>query len=1549
MKRILGLDLGTNSIGWALIKKDSESKKGEIEKMGSRIIPMSQDVLDTFTGGKPLETQTAMRTGYRGLRRLRERHLLRRERLHRVLNILGFLPKHYAKEIDFSKRFGQFIEGAEPKIAYNEKAFVFKNSFFEMVNEFKNTQPQLFYTKPNGQETKIPHDWTIYYLRKKALTQKIEKEELAWIILNFNQKRGYYQLRGEEVEENSNKLVEFHSLKIIEVEADEKPNRKGDLWYSLQLENGWTYRRSSKTPLFDWKDKTRDFIVTTDLNEDGTVKKDREGNEKRSFRAPKEDDWTLLKKKTEQNIISSRKTVGTYIYENLLINSKQKIRGKLVRTIERKFYKEELKAILNKQIELQPELFTDNLFNDCIRELYRSNKAQQFELSKRDFIHLFLEDIIFYQRPLKSQKSTIGNCVLEHREYKDKDGKNIKRYLKVIPKSNPLFQEFRVWQWMYNLKIYKRDDEKDVSNEFLKTPENWEKLFDFLMQQKEVNHKAVLNYFLTPIVKEKYPDLKPKVFKQEVEKEIAKYRWNYVFDDSKEKEDEKSKKYPCNTTGYEMRRRLEKVNNIPSNFLTRKVEQHLWHIIYSVTDRREYEAALISFANKYCLDCDSFVDNFKRFPPFKSEYGSFSEKAIKKLLPLMRLGKYWNWEALDTKTKDRISKIITGEYDEKIKIRVREKAINLTENNDFQGLQLWLAQYIVYNRHSEGDTTGKWNSVSDLEEYLKGFKQHSLRNPIVEQLVTETLRVVRDIWLQFGNGEEGFFDEIHVELGRDMKNPTDVRKRMTNRITENENTNLRVKAMLLEMMNDSSIENIRPYSPSQQEILKIYEEGVLNSGIIIEDDILKISKKAEPTKSEIQRYKLWLEQKYRSPYTGELISLSKLFTEEYQIEHIIPKSRYFDDGFNNKVICEAAVNQLKDKQLGLEFIKNHHGQKVECGKGKIVEILNENEYQKLIKDHYAKNRVKRQNLLLEEIPEKMIARQMNDTRYVSKFVSMLLSNIVRSDDKDDGVNSKNLILLNGKITSKLKRDWGLNDVWNELILPRFERMNKLTNSQDFTTWNEKHQKYLPTVPIELSKNFQKKRIDHRHHAMDALVVACATRDHVNLLNNLSANSVKLRYDLQHKLRNKKKWIDKNRVERTKFTDFIKPWDTFTACAKNELDRIVVSFKKNTRVINRAVNKYWAYRDEKGNPTEKKNLLSQKGVNWAIRKPLHTPMPYSKKDYSFAILKIAENLSKKDTIIDVSVKNKVEDVLNRFENNVTITRNFLKENPIANDFGEPITKTAFKIIVDKYRRRQPFSVLSNRGQGGIKTLEDAFKFLNKVADYGLRRDLLTHLRVNENNINLAFSAEGIDNFNENRTIPVLRLPIAESGTSRFIVGNNIGTKHKWVEAEKGTNLYFVVYWNKEKKKREFDTIPLNEVIAHQKNEAHLPKNQRTEIPIKAEKGKFLFSLSPNDLVYVPTKEETENIELIEFMKLTNSQVNRIYKMVSTTKRECHFIPVSNATEIKKNENGTNSKNERIQDFFDGNCPIDLKGKPSMIKNICWKLEIDRLGVIKKAIS
>lgn len=1512
-KTILGLDLGTNSIGWALVKQDSEKQEAKILGMGSRIIPMSQEILGEFGKGNSI-SQTAARTGFRGTRRLRERHLLRRERLHRVLNIIDFLPKHYADQIDFDKKLGKFIDGSEPKLVYNNKDFIFRESFEEMLEDFRQKKPQLLINK-NGEPALVPYDWTIYYLRKKALTQKINKHELAWIILNFNQKRGYYQLRGEEEDENPNKLVEFYSLKIVDVIPDEETNKKGETWYSLILENGWVYRRSSKTPLDDWKEKIKDFIVTTDLNDDGSIKLDKEGAEKRSFRAPKEDDWGLVKKKTEQEIEQTKKTVGEYIYVALLQNPKQKIKGKLVRTIERKFYKDELKAILENQIALQPELFTDDLYADCVRELYRNNDAHQLTLSKKGFLHLFLDDIIFYQRPLRSQKSSISNCSLEYRTYKV-DGIEKKEYLKAIPKSNPYYQEFRVWQWLYNLKIYQNEDDKDVTNQFITSVEDQENLFEFLMNQKEVNHNDVLKYF--------FSDLKGKVLNQK----ITEYRWNYVFDSEKGE----SKKYPINETMYEINKRLNKVNGISPDFLTKDVEQKLWHIIYSVTDKKEFEKALSSFAKKHKLDINSFLENFKKFPPFKSDYGTFSEKAIKKLLPLLRTGKYWSWNEINDNTKNRIAKILTGEFDEDIRNQVREKAEKhkLANENDFQGLPLWLAQYVAYDRHSEANVAGKWKSISDLEKFIGDFKQHSLRNPIVEQVVTETLRVVKDIWQQYGKGANNFFSEIHVELARDMKHTADERKRLSSIITDNENTNLRVKALLIEMMNDNEAENVRPYSPMQQEILKIYEDGVLNSSIEIEEEILKISKKAEPTKSELQRYKLWLEQKYRSPYTGQIIPLNKLFTHEYEIEHIIPQSRFFDDSFTNKVICESAVNALKGNQIGLEFIKNHHGEKVPVGFGKEVQIFTEGQYLDFVKDNYAKNRSKRNKLLLEDIPEKMVERQLNDTRYISKFISNLLSNIVRSEKDDDGINSKNIIPGNGKITSELKQDWGLNDVWNELILPRFERMNELTKTNDFTTYNTKYQKYLPTVPFEFSKGFQKKRIDHRHHALDALVIACATREHVNYMNNKHALDKKkskeekqtFRHDLRSNLSYKKynEGSDKNYS-----WVFKKPWGTFTQDARNSLETVVVSFKQNLRVINKATNKYEKWGEKNGE--KKKVLFDQKGVNWAIRKSLHTPMPYGKKVYDFDLLKIYDSIGKRELIIDSIIREKVDLLFKENNSKISETQKCLKKSPIKDEYGNDVLVTAFRIKTEKYRKRQPISSLANRGQGGIKTTEDAIKYINKIADFKIRHDLLEHLKGCDFELEKAFSIEGLENFNSKREIHIYKVPIAESGKGRFSLGNSIGTTHKYVEADKGTNLFFAIYQD-ENGKRNYATIPLNEVIERQ-------KQGLTSVPETNEKGdKLLFHLSPNDLVYV--LNEGESVSNIDFENLTKKETARIHKMVSSSGGQCFFIGQNVATSIvNKMEFSTLNKMEKSINNV-------------MIKEFCVNLKVDRLGNVSKVV-
>jgi CRISPR-associated endonuclease Csn1 len=1451
-KKILGLDLGTNSIGWALIEHDFDSKTGKIFDMGTRVIPMTQDILGEFGKGNSI-SQTAERTRLRISRRLKERHLLRRERLHRTLNILDFLPKHYSNQIDFQNKPGKFFKDTEPKLAYDGTDFIFKQSFEEMLEDFKKYQPGLLNRKnKHGQNSKIPYDWTIYYLRKKALNDKISKEELAWLLLNFNQKRGYYQLRGEESEEIPNKSVEFKSLRVIDVTVEESQKGRTDKWYSLKLENGWVYRRSSKFPLFDWNDKIKDFIVTTDLNDDGSEKTDKEGNVKRSFRAPDENDWMLVKKKTETEIELSRKTVGEYIYDKLLQKPDQKIRGKLVRTIERKFYKEELQRIMATQIKLQPELFTIQKYNQCVRELYRNNQRHQLILDSKDFQHLFINDIIFYQRPLRSQKSSISNCPFEHRRYKDPEGKLKIEPLKVIPKSNPYFQEFRLWQWILNLSICRKEDDKGITSEFLNSVEDWEGLFEFLNTRKEIDQKALLKYLLNN------KGFKGKALNHEVEK----YRWNYVED----------KTYPCNETKVLLSSRLERVNNISKDFLSRDHEQHLWHIIYSVTDKSEYEKALGSYARKYKLDEDSFVEAFKKIPPLKSEYGSFSEKAIKKLLPLMRIGKYWDWNEIDGQTRSRISKILDGEFDENIKERVRHKAIHLQKEDHFQGLQTWLAQYVVYDRHSEASNASKWNSVEDLKEFLKEFKQHSLRNPIVEQVVNEALRVVVDIWQYYGKGSLDFFDEIHIELGRDLKKTADERSRLSKVMADNENTNLRIKALLIELANDNKIDNVRSHSPMQHELLKIYEEGVLNSEIEIDEDILKISKMAQPNSTELKRYKLWLEQKYRSPYTGDIIPLTKLFTPEYEIEHIIPQSRYFDDSLSNKVICESAINRLKDHQLGFEFIKNHHGELVSTGFGKDVKVFSEDEYIDFVKRHYSKNRKKRSNLLLEDIPEEMIERQLNDTRYISKFISSILSNIVRDVDNDDGVNSKNLIPCSGMITNQLKQDWGLNDIWNEIILPRFERMNRLTQSSSFTSWNEKYQKFIPTVPFELSKGFSKKRIDHRHHALDALVIACATRDHVNLLNNKYAGS-KVRYDLNRKLRKFERVIYNHpktgeRIERDVPKEFVKPWENLTVDVRTCLDSIITTFKQNLRVINKATN--YNYRWTERNGVMVKELFKQKGTNWAIRKSMH-----------------------KDTV----------------SGQVTLQRIKVPKSKI-------LTAT-----------RKSLNASFNKSA------------IESITDTGIQKILLKYLESKGNNSELAFSPEGIEDLNRNIQIyndgkphkPINKVRVYEVG-SKFPLGQTGNKKFKFVEADKGTNLFFAVYSNNEGL-RAYETIPLNIVIERQKlGLSPVPDtNQKSD--------RLLFYLSPNDLVYVPNEEDNADRNTSDPKCKSDINPNRIYKMVSSTGNQCYFVHVNLASVIKSYDPKSSigemgSLNKLETTLYD----------TIRIKERCFKLKVDRLGNI-----
>jgi CRISPR-associated endonuclease Csn1 len=189
------------------------------------------------------------------------------------------------------------------------------------------------------------------------------------------------------------------------------------------------------------------------------------------------------------------------------------------------------------------------------------------------------------------------------------------------------------------------------------------------------------------------------------------------------------------------------------------------------------------------------------------------------------------------------------------------------------------------------------------------------------------------------------------------------------------------------------------------------------------------------------RFKLWKELNSDKLlrmciYTGENISMSKLFSNDIQIEHILPFSRTYDDSFANKTVSYRHANQYKGEKSPFEaFGESHDGYN-------FYEII---ERAKQIKG----NKWKR---FLPEAMDKfknddfIIARMLNDTRYTSKVAVEYLSYVV---------GSYNIWTVRGGLTAKLRHEFGFNSI--------------------------------------LSEENQKNRNDHRHHAIDALVVSLTSR------------------------------------------------------------------------------------------------------------------------------------------------------------------------------------------------------------------------------------------------------------------------------------------------------------------------------------------------------------------------------------------------------------------------------------------------------------------------
>src|SRR5690606_32238280 len=176
----------------------------------------------------------------------------------------------------------------------------------------------------------------------------------------------------------------------------------------------------------------------------------------------------------------------------------------------------------------------------------------------------------------------------------------------------------------------------------------------------------------------------------------------------------------------------------------------------------------------------------------------------------------------------------------------------------------------------------------------------------------------------------------------------------------------------------------------------------------------------------------------------------------------------------------------------------------------------------------------------KDIPKGFTSSQLNNARHIARKAMELLSHIVREPGEIE-FRSKNVLPITGSVTTELKRAWKLDEVWRELIAPRFIRMNELTQSNLFGNWqiSKSGEKYfdcnLDESIREKDESYDIKRIDHRHHALDALIVALCTEEHVNYINNINADAKSDNYGKQKQIEKYRQTL-KRKIKFTKRDD-----------------------------------------------------------------------------------------------------------------------------------------------------------------------------------------------------------------------------------------------------------------------------------------------------------------------------------------------------------------------------------------------------------------------------
>ena len=350
-----------------------------------------------------------------------------------------------------------------------------------------------------------------------------------------------------------------------------------------------------------------------------------------------------------------------------------------------------------------------------------------------------------------------------------------------------------------------------------------------------------------------------------------------------------------------------------------------------------------------------------------------------------------------------------------------------------------LPYYGEYLQRHVGFGTGK---PEDPPEKRYG----KIANPTVHIGLNQVRTVVNALIQRYGHPSE-----VIVEVARDLKQSQEQRKEEQKRQTANQERNKRMRVQIAELLNTSP-ERVRAV--------------------------------------DLQKMILWEELSFnaaerRCPYSGVQIGAQMLFSDQVEIEHILPFSQTLDDSLNNKTVAMRQANRIKGNRTPWEAKDDFAAQGwMTADMLARAELMPKNKRYRFGENGHAQ-------WLRED--KGFLARALNDTRHLSRVAKEYLSLIC----------PQNTRAIPGQMTAMLRAKFGLNDI--------------------------------------LGLNGEKNRNDHRHHAVDACVIAVTDRVMLQRFANASASA---------RARQLNKLVDTMPL----------PWDTYREHVQRAVERIWVSHK-----------------------------------------------------------------------------------------------------------------------------------------------------------------------------------------------------------------------------------------------------------------------------------------------------------------------------------------------------------------------------------------------------